>query len=277
MMNVLQHTSVDVAVVPSIVIEQLAVDPNMRQLVSKKIKALGYAGSDISQAAADTLAEDTNLFSSYASTEIGIIPTIRPSLPSSAKNRKRLIPHPESGVEFRQLSNNEYEAIIVRSAVQEDEQPVFKVFPYLQKWSTRDIFTPDPAEPGSWIYHSRVDERIVFLDGTSFNPLQFEQQISGHLGIQAALMFGTRRPQAGLLIESRSPQALSGTSRSEIVELVWPCIAKANNLCTAQSTILKTHVVFASPEKPLPRADNGAVQRVLALQLYESEIDSLYS
>lgn len=135
----LQHTIVDVAVVSSIIIEQLATDTSMRKSISQKINALGYAGGDISQNAGDKLAQDTMLFSSYASTENGITPTIRPSRPSDVKNWKRWEPHPESGTEFRSLASGEYEAVIVRNVDKEEEQPVFKVFPDLKEWSTKDV------------------------------------------------------------------------------------------------------------------------------------------
>ena len=127
-------------------------------------------------------------------------------------------PHPNSGFEFRHLANNEYEAVVVRNRIEDEEQPVFKLFPNLREWPAKDVFTPDPVNPRSWIDRSRTDDLLVFSDGTTFNPLEFEQQISGHPEIKAALMFGTRRPQAALLIELETPQGLSGDARSDTVE-----------------------------------------------------------
>lgn len=275
LVNVVQHNSLDVAVASPHVIEQLATDSTMQYIVCKNVKALGYAGGDISQAAGNRLADDVILFSSYASTENGVTPTIRPRSSSNIKNWKRWQPHPESGTEFRHLANDEYEAVIIRKTT-EEEQPAFKVFPHLREWSTKDVFTPDPLEPGVWIYRSRVDDMIVFADGTTFNPLEFEQQISGHPEVQAALMFGTQRPQAALLIELQSPEALSGSTRMETLERLWESVAQANKVCTAQSRVLKSHILFTQPEKPLPRAGKGTVQRVPALRLYQNELDSLY-
>lgn len=90
-------------------------------------------------------------------------------------------------------------------------------------------------------------------------------------------MLGTQRPKAALLIELRSPQAFSDTERSEFVERIWPFIALANEFCTAQSTISNTHILFTHPEKPLPRAGKGTVQRAPALKLYANELGFLYA
>ena len=258
------------------VIEQLARNLDMRQIVFGKIHALGYAGGDISRNAGDILAKDVTLFSTYASTENGITPTIRSKKPIDVNDWKRIEPHPNSGFLFKPLANNENEAIVVRNGIEDEEQPVFKLFPDLQEWPTKDIFTPNPSYPRSWIYRSRTDDLLVFSDGTTFNPLEFEQQISEHPETKAALMFGTRRPQAALLVELENPRGLSGNAHSETVERLWPTIAEANQMCTAQSVIQKSHLLFTQVDNPLPRAGKGTVQRVRAFQMYEAGLELLY-
>lgn len=258
------------------VIEQLARNLDMRQIVFRKIRALGYAGGDISRSAGDILAKEATLFSVYASTENGVTPTIRPKKPMEVDDWKCIEPHPNAGFHFRHLANSEYEAIVVRNSIEDEEQPVFKLFPNLREWPTKDIFTPNPLNPRSWIYRSRTDDLLVFSDGTTFNPLDFEQQISGHPEIKAALMFGTRRPQAALLMELENPQGLSGDAHSELMERLWPTIAEANKMCTAQSVIQKSHILLTQAENPLPRAGKGTVQRARAFQMYEAALGSLY-
>ena len=77
-------------------------------------------------------------------------------------------------------------------------------------------------------------------------------------------MFGTRRLQAALLIELEEPQEPSGDGYSETMERLWPNIAEANGMCTAQLVIQKSHT---GKEK---------VQRVRAFQMYEAGLGSLY-
>ncbi len=276
LVQILQHNTADVAIGSPNVIEQLARKRDMRQIVFGKIYALGYTGGDISRNAGNILANDATLFNIFASTEIGATPTIRSKQPMDVHDWKCLEPHPISGFAFRHLADNEYEAVVVRNSIEDEEQPIFKLFPDLKEWPTKDIFAPNPINPRSWIYQRRTDDLLVFSDGTSFNPLEFEQQISGHPVIKAALMFGTRRPQAALLIELENPRGPSGDARSETMERLWPIIAEANRMCTAQSVIQKSHILFTQAENPLPRAGKETVQRARAFQMYECELDSLY-
>ena len=276
LVQILQHDTADVAVGSPNVIEQLARDPDMRHIVFGKIHALGYSGGDISGNAGDILAKDTTLFNVFASTEIGVTPTIRSKQPMGVHDWKCIEPHPNSGFHFRHLADNEYEAVIVRNSIEDEEQPVFKLFPELKEWPTKDIFAPNPDNPRSWIYRRRTDNLLVFSDGASFNPLGFEQKIFGHPEIKAALMYGTRRPQAALLIELENPQGPSGDAHSETMERLWPTIAEANGMCTAQSVIQKSHILFTQAENPLPGAGKETVQRARAFQMYEGGLDSLY-
>ena len=42
-------------------------------------------------------------------------------------------------------------------------QLIFKTFLDLQKWSIKNVFTPDSAEPESWLYCSCVDNIITAM------------------------------------------------------------------------------------------------------------------
>lgn len=277
LVQILQHTTADVAVASPNVIKQMGLDSTMRQTVSTKLHALGYAGGDISRSIGDSIAEGLTLFCVYASTENSITPTIRRLDTFAANNWKRIKPHPQSGTTFRHLTNDEYEAVIVRDPIEEQEQPVFKIFPHLSEWPTKDVFTPDPLEQGSWIYRGRTDDLINFIDGVTFNPLEFEQQVGNHPEIQAALMFGANRPSAALLVELEDRPDGSHELSSITLERLWPTIDKANDLCMAQAVIEKARVVFTKPEHPLPRAGKGTVQRAKAFELYKADLDALYT
>lgn len=275
--DVLKHTSPDVAIVSPIVAEHLGSDPAMLDLVYKTIDTLCYAGGDISQIAGDSLARCGRLSSIYASMESGLNPKIRPDGAWTVTDWKRHQFHPKSGFEFRHVSENDYEAFIVRNPIPEEEQPIFKTFPHLQEWSTGDLFSPDPVNPGSWTYRGRADDRINFIDGTTFNLLPFEHLVNGHPDVKAALTFGSQKPQAALLVELERPKDFSDAERVKSIERLWPVIWKENESCSKNARIEKSHVVFTRPEKPLPRAGKGTVQRRPALLLYAEEVEALYT
>ncbi|KAF7896940.1 uncharacterized protein EAF01_009343 [Botrytis porri] len=50
------------------------------------------------------------------------------------KTGNTFISNPHAGIDFRQQSNNQYGAVIIRVPVPEKRQPVFSVFPELDEW-----------------------------------------------------------------------------------------------------------------------------------------------
>jgi hypothetical protein len=57
---------------------------------------------------------------------------------------------------------------------------------------------------------------------------------------------------------------------------VRPIIEEANENAPAFSRIFKEMILFASADKPLPRAGKGTVQFKAAISLYAPEIESMY-
>ena len=149
LVQILQHDTADVAIGSPNFIEQLTRSRDMQQIVFGTTHTLGYSGGDISRNAGDTLATDAALFNIYGSTETGVTPTIRPKQRVDVHDWKCLEPHPNPGIRLRRLADNEYEVVIVRNSIEDKEQPVFQVFPDLIECPTIDVFTPNPANPGS--------------------------------------------------------------------------------------------------------------------------------
>ena len=58
--------------------------------------------------------------------------------------------HPAVTLSFRHQFNDMYEAIVVCNSESEEEQPVFKIFPDLQEFSSGDLFSPHAANAEFW-------------------------------------------------------------------------------------------------------------------------------
>ena len=262
---------------PPNVAQQIATDPAKLEIVFKKLKVLAFGGGNLTQTTGDTLARHGPLFPIFGSTENGLSLTMRSPGASAVDTWACMDFHPKAGYVFRPTGDGRYEAVIVRSPRAEDEQPVFKVFPQLDEWSTKDLFTPHATIPGVWIYESRSDDIITFADATSFNPLEYEMLVSGHPSVRSALMLGSQRQQACLLIESEQAQDHAGAGgAATALDELWPLVSQANESCTKQSAVLKSHVFFTSPLKPLPKGFKGSVQRAAAARLYADEMEALY-
>ena len=277
LIDILKQVDADVAIVTPLVAQQIATDPVKLDFVFGKLDHLGFAGGNLSKPTGDTLARRGDLFPVFGSTENGTSLTVRPLGAPAVDTWDCMAFHPKAGYEFRYVGDGCYEAEVKRNPLAEEEQPVFKVFPQLQEWSTKDLFTPHPTTPGAWLYKSRADDIIVFADGTSFNPLEYEALISGHHSVRTALMLGSQRPQACLLVELVEPHDIAKADVSAALEPLWPLVSRGNERCTKQSAIMKPFVLFTQPGKPLPRGFKGTVQRSVAVKLYAEELDRLYN
>ena len=96
-------------------------------------------------------------------------------------------------------------------------------------------------------------------------------------------MLGTQRQQACPLVELHQAQQDlveeegGGGVVSTALDALWPLISHANERCTKQAAMLKSHVLFPRPEKHLPKGFKGTVQRGAATRPYAEEMEALYT
>ena len=188
------------------------------------------------------------------------------------------------GCEWRPVpgSDDLFELFIVRKTPR-DQFPgmevAFWTFPELDEWATRDLYKRHPTKKNHWKYYTRRDNIIVFSNGEKLNPEDIETSVSRHPGVCGALVLGSGRFQAALLIEA-SDDALArynGPNAAEaFIDEVWPAVEAANKITVAHGRIARPLILLADPFKPFPRAGKGTIQRPMAAKLYEHEIDELY-
>ena len=184
-----------------------------------------------------------------------------------------------SGIEFRRTSpdTDTYELVIVRKKELDLVQAIFCTFPDFDEYKTKDLFTPHPTESGHWLYASRLDDIIVFSNGEKLNPVTMEGVItSGCPEVQGCLVVGQGKFQSALLVEAKDPPQ-SDRDREEMISKIWPVVQRANQSCVGHGRIAKDFILFTEPEKPLPRAGKGTIQRQRAVDLYKQRIDDFYS
>lgn len=273
----LKHTKADCALLASLFIDELAGDPDLLTFFAENLNVVCYAGGSVSQSAGDMVSKKIDLLSVIGSTEAGVYPTLRPVHPSRTENWNYFHFHPESGITFQRDSEDQYEAVIMRDQDPDKVQPVFHIFPNLQEWRTRDLYTPHPTIPHLWSYSARTDDIIVFLTGEKTNPTSMEHHISMHPEVRSALVIGTLRFQAALLIELNTTEHISDAERTKITESIWPTIEAANAVCPRHAKVDKSYILFTAPNKPMKRAAKGTIQRQPTLRLYTKEIQALYA
>lgn len=252
----------------------------MLDYIAKRVRVVFYGGGSISQSAGDAFSAKTQIFNMNGSTETTVFPTICQSGRWPSEDWSYINPHPDAGIEFRAAAAADggvFEAIIVRNAKSGDEQPVFKIFPDLTEYPTKDLFVPHPLKPNLWKHQGRKDDTIVFKAGYMCNPVALEQRVSQHPEVRAALMTGTGRFQPALLIEPADDQRLSTEAKKALVERLWPVVQEANDSYKLGARISKTHILVLNHEQPMRYAGKGTVQRAPTLSLYETVLDDLYA
>ncbi|KAG6861818.1 hypothetical protein C0995_011700 [Termitomyces sp. Mi166 len=212
----------------------------------KSLEFLSYAGGPLPPKLGNRLAASgVQLYPFYGGTEFGG-PTrlLRDKDEVMEWEYMRFYPHTK--VRWIPQGDDTYECQLLACGT---SRPVVNNLPDVEGYATADIFKRHPTKEGLW--------KIV----------------------HGAIIFGRERTQTGVLIELGPGAGIDVTNKTQLAlarNELWPTIEEANNVAPAFSKIYKEMILFASKEKPLPRAGKGTVMRKAALTLYASEISALY-
>lgn len=262
-----------VLLAPSL-IEEMAYDEQATKLLST-LKYAAFAGGAVARDAGDKLvAQGVNLISAIASTECAPMSLY---VPDSKHWYQYIFDDAGSNFKWKAVEGQEgvYEQIFVKKDPRSGLQGCFYTFPDLDEWSTKDLFKKVPDQPGAWTYYGRADNIIVFSNGEKLNPVTIEDTITGNPKVSGAVVVGTGKFQPSLLIEPMHYPD-DDTQAKALIEEIWPIVVRANKETVAHGQIGKQYIALTKPEKPFPRAGKGSIQRALALQLYQAEIEQLY-
>ncbi len=183
-----------------------------------------------------------------------------------------------NGFDWRPAGENQFELVIVQRPDIVQWQPTFAMYPDLKEWFTKDVWTPHPENPNHWRYVGRLDDLIGYADGLKYHPAVEETDLCANSLVKSAIMVGDRREQSALLLELRDVASLQNErERKTLMNKIWPTIAEAHSLAPSVAQITKSHIIFATEEKPFVRAGKDTVVRRLTINLYENEIDQMYA
>ncbi|EPS36265.1 hypothetical protein H072_10357 [Dactylellina haptotyla CBS 200.50] len=270
-----KNTEIDWAFLSPVIVDEVAQNPSYLDLVSKRIKYSIFGGGSVSQKSGDIFNSKIPLYLMLGSSECSNFAQLR-ALDFNQSDWNYFEFHPSANIEFRHRFDDLYEMVVVKKPDPYD-QPVFLLFPDLNEFETKDLYTPHPTKPGLWQHKARIDDVIVFLNGEKTNPISFEHEVGNHPEISAAVVAGDQRFEACLLIEPVANRQLSSQERTELIERIWPVVSSANKACPAHAKVSKGKILFTDPTRPMMRAGKGTVQRQATLNLYAEDIDRLYA
>lgn len=160
----LRHTKADTAVIGPLASVEIAKTPELLNFLAKNLENIIFGGADLPKQLGDLITPHFKFWNSNGSTETGAWPLIHREGGWCPENWQYLCPHPSIGMEFRPIGDK-YEAVLVRNSNPEEEQPVFKLFPNLQEYHTKDLFSPHPTKPEFWKFQGRADDTITLTNG----------------------------------------------------------------------------------------------------------------
>jgi acyl-coenzyme A synthetase/AMP-(fatty) acid ligase len=255
-------------------LEYLAKHPAKLAQIVQKADALRYGGGSISRTAGDIIINKAELVGGIGSTEQGVWACIQPTGDDLKQDGRwtYMTPHPALNFQFHPVSEDDgqtvFEAVMVRNnGIDWDGyvQPMFKVFPHLKEKNMGDLFVRHPERPNLWKHHGRADDLLNFLSGEKFFPIVAEQRITAHPGIAEAIIVGTRRPKASLIIRLEKGVELDD---------VWERIEEVNANSTVYARVTKDMVVVT--EEPFLKTAKGSIRKANMLKKYSKELDRLY-
>ncbi|KAI1419683.1 hypothetical protein F5Y12DRAFT_776597 [Xylaria sp. FL1777] len=266
------HGRVQHTVLAPTTLEELVREPEYLENLSQ-VKSVTYGGGPLLKATGDLAITKTRLINCLGTTECGVLP----GQLCDPQDWQYLRLHPNLGYEYRHVSDDLYEQVIVRDENRLQYQGIFGTFPDLTEWPMKDIYSkhPDPSKGDLWLYRGRADDVIVFSTGEKINPNDMENIINSHPAINSALIAGQGRFQSSLLVEAVNSPA-DAEDEKRLLDAIWPSVQAANKECPSHGRIHRNMIKFTSAAKPMLRAGKGTVQRRLTLDLYTTELDALY-
>ncbi|KAK5079536.1 hypothetical protein LTR70_009372 [Exophiala xenobiotica] len=278
--HVLDSTGIDGALLPPILLEAIAIRPDLVCQLSK-LKQVLYAGGPLSATAGNEIARHALLYTRYGSTENAAPVTTHVTDPEdwqychfnpkySGFSWRRYPPHDPTS----KLS----EAVVIRhpDPLVRHEQPVFWNFPDTTEWPMEDLFEPHPTKADHWKYAGRRDDMIIVGNGTNIMPTFFEQEmLQQDPRVKKAVMYGDGEAHLAVLIELAN-SVEEGLEMEHAKVDIWPLVDCCNQLISRGTQLPRHAIVIAKKDKPLPRGGKGDVQRKLAKAMYETELAEVF-
>jgi len=258
--------------VPSILVDIATSGPSPMNDLAANTAAVMYGGAGLSEKVGDLLTGNgVNIIPGYGMTEIGMGCNI--SIP----------PKPRTQGEWRYIPFNEdYKFHWIETDQPERKQLVVlpgkispAVFNYKNPdgFDTQDIWVEHPTMKGWYRHDGRAGDITVLSNGEKTNNKQLEFiLLSNTRKISQVLVFGSGRPQNGLLISPARP--IMGDK--DFINEIWPVIEQMNNTVPAHSRVVKELVLVEDPRIPFALTDKGTVRGKITLNLYADQIERAY-
>ncbi|KAF4472232.1 Linear gramicidin synthase subunit D, partial [Fusarium agapanthi] len=158
--DALDHISLDSAFISPSVLQDISKSPRVLKKLSK-LKFITSAGGPIPQSVGDLIHSRVPIMQTMGMTEGQWLA----SVVTHPDEWAYYYFHPRTGVEMRPYSEGLSELVFVQNPKLSATQSVFKTFPNLDIWETKDLYSRHPKHPDLWKYEMRRDDLIILSNG----------------------------------------------------------------------------------------------------------------
>ncbi|KAH7020725.1 uncharacterized protein B0I36DRAFT_251534, partial [Microdochium trichocladiopsis] len=269
--DMMDHARPDIILTAPLVVEDMVKSESTMERLSK-LRAVSFGGGPLSQEIGDVICQRTKLILIMGTSEAGWLTCVD----TDRQDWNYLHFHPKTGLELRSHPSGLSELWAVRKPELTQWQTVFTTFPNLQEYCFKDLFSPHPTKKDLWHYEGRADNIIVLSSGEKFNPTSMELVIGVNPLVSSVLICGQARLQIAAIMEL-ADHVDAEKGRDELLHELAPAIRKANEDAPKHAQLSNDYIIFASRDKPFLRAGKGTVQKQLTLDVYQKEIDDMYT
>lgn len=253
------------------VLKELARNPthidNMRHM-----EMVVFGGAPLEREVGDLFWTFTSLHVAMGSTEAGCY-----GLELSTKEdwmHYKFYPH--GGLRMIPFSEQDgfFESVILRHGDEADAkaQPIFNVFPELDRYPTKDVWKEHATKKGYWLYSGRTDDFVKLQTLTKFNASHIEGCVGKDRRVKGVVMGGEGREVPFLLVELDE-----GIDEEKVREEMWCLVEEVNSRVLSEIRLGEEMTMFTVEGKPMKRVmGKGTVNRRATIQEYEGKIEKLY-
>jgi acyl-coenzyme A synthetase/AMP-(fatty) acid ligase len=234
----------------------------------KALEYVCYTGAPLSPTAGNLLSKVTKLRSLIGSTEASAYPTLMLEPVDWEYHRF----HPDMGASLEPVDDlNLYELVIRKVPDWERMSNLFRTFPGIQEYRTKDLWAPHPTKPGLWKPSGRTDDLIWLTGEIKLYSHGIEEAVRKHPSIKDALVGGHGRIKPFMLIELNQPTA---SCDKELLQDVWSHVDAVNSGNSASARIEQDMIVFVAT--PFLTTPKGSINRLATFRSAEDRVNELY-
>ena len=273
--QVLRYGNIDACGYAPATVSAIANDPEGLELLRSRVKTVSFGGAPVDNETIRKITQNggPELYHCYGSVETMMHPVMK----LEGHEWPYFSFHPYSGITMVPVDKHSglYECVIKRGAELKDYQPIFSLYPDLNEFRTKDLFSAHLSRPLMWKYRGRVDDTIVLGTGQNLYIADMQRAVEEHEAVSAAIVGGQGMQRPFLLVELHEGEfERFDKNKDNVIEAIWPYVKHANEISNSLELahLTKDAVIIANATRPFLKTGKGSVDKKNTLAGFEKDV-----